>query len=78
MTRHYKENADASFESAFLVALIPLIQNGDVPIGWMDRGKWHAMAEDLVSVGLPPKAFDPTDACTMKPLKAIHPEDKVQ
>jgi ABC-type nitrate/sulfonate/bicarbonate transport system substrate-binding protein len=48
----YDESLDVTFQSATMRAEIPLIDTGDVPIGWMDAEVWQNTADILVEQGI--------------------------
>ncbi len=74
MTLKYRPQADASFETEFLTAMIPLINTGDVPLGWMRPDRWAQMGDALKDIGFVEPAFDPREAYTTRFLENIYPD----
>jgi NitT/TauT family transport system substrate-binding protein len=72
MTAKYLPDADLAHELAFLTAMLPLINTGEVPIGWMDPKIWTSMANTLVEIGILEKPMDVTQVYTLRFLREIY------
>jgi NitT/TauT family transport system substrate-binding protein len=68
----YAPKKDVGHETAFLTAMLPLINTGENPIGWMKPKIWAAMAESLGSFGVLAGPLDPADVYTMRFLKEVY------
>lgn len=72
MTRVYRPEADTQHATAFLTAMLPLINTGEMPIGWMRDEIWESMANTLKNLDLLPSSFDSENAYTMQFLRKIY------
>jgi ABC-type nitrate/sulfonate/bicarbonate transport system substrate-binding protein len=70
--RKYKPEADTQHATAFFSAVLPLINTGEAPIGWMRPDVWEQMHETLNGLGLLASATDPGDVFTMRFLEKIY------
>ena len=52
--------------------MIPLINNGEVPVGWMKPEIWARMADTLYTIGALAAPMDPERLYTMRFLKDIY------
>lgn len=72
MTLAYRPEADPDHATAFLTAMLPLINNGQVPVGWMRPETWAHMAETLKGLDLLPAELDPEEVYTMRFVRAVY------
>ena len=68
----YAPKADVALETRFLAAMLPLINTGEVPIGWMKPEVWAAMADTLERIGYLDTPVDASDVYTMRFLEEIY------
>lgn len=67
----YAPKANVAYETEFLMAMLPLINTGEVPIGWMKPEVWAEMAETLEQIGCLDRPVDAADVYTMRFLEDI-------
>ena len=72
MIARYKPDADLAFETEFLAAMLPLINTGEDPIGWMKPEVWAEMAKTLEWIGILDGSIDATDVYTMRFVEEIY------
>ena len=72
LTARYNPGADPKYQVEFLSAMIPLINNGEVPVGWMKPEIWARMADTLYTIGALAAPMDPERLYTMRFLKDIY------
>ena len=68
----YAPKADVAHETRLLMAMLPLINTGEVPIGWMKPEIWTGMAETLERIGYLDRPVDADDVYTMRFLEDIY------
>jgi ABC-type nitrate/sulfonate/bicarbonate transport system substrate-binding protein len=69
---NYAPGADTEYAAKFLTALLPMINTGEHPIGWMKPEVWAAMAKALGSYGVLAAPLDPAQAYTMRFLREVY------
>lgn len=67
----YDSDLDAAHQRAQLRASLPLVANGEYPIGWMREEDWEAMSRILLEQGLVDEAVPAGDVHTMEFLRQI-------
>lgn len=72
LIREYRPEDDTQHATEFLTAMLPLINTGEIPIGWMRDEVWESMANTLKNLDLLPSSFDSETAYTMQFLRKIY------
>jgi ABC-type nitrate/sulfonate/bicarbonate transport system substrate-binding protein len=73
MILSYSEGLNLEHETATMVSQIPLIDTGDVPIGWMDADVWQTTQEVLLEQGVIDQAVDLNAVYTNRFVEAAQP-----
>lgn len=68
----YKPDADAAFETAKMIASLPLINTGEDHIGWMKPEVWAGMERTLRKLNLLKAPVDVTQVYTLQFLHEIY------
>lgn len=71
----YKPNANADFETASMIAMLPYINTGEDHIGWMNPEAWESMAETMRAQGELTVPLDVADVYTLRFIEAIYPTE---
>lgn len=72
VTAHYSENVDDAFLLASMEAQVPLIHNGEAPIGWMEADAWQGMYAFLQAHQKLADAYDVEDVYTLRFLQQVY------
>lgn len=72
MVRKYRPAADPEFETAQMIASIPLVNTGEDQIGWMKPEKWAGMERTLRSQRVLAKPLDVTQVYMLEFLREIY------
>ena len=72
----YAHLQDEKIQGDMLFSSIPLIYNGEVPIGWMSDEKWYGIIKDLYDIGRIDREFDPTELVTYDFLNNVYGNSK--
>ena len=75
LTAQYDAGINRDHESAYLTAILPLINTGEDHIGWMKPEIWAEMTENLTRLGLLETEIEPTDVYTLEFIEAIYAEN---
>jgi len=73
-TMKYTPGEDRAFQAAFLRRMIPYVHTGEVPIGWMEAGRWEETCKMAQSLGLVPQAPSANAVFTDQFLRQLYPE----
>lgn len=68
----YSSNRDVAFQTAMMEAMLPLINTGEVPIGWMKAEAWQEMHNILVGQHILNREIDINGVYTEKFLQEIY------
>jgi NitT/TauT family transport system substrate-binding protein len=72
LTAQYDASIDKDHESAYLTALLPLINTGEDHVGWMKPEIWAEMTDNLGRLKLLANPVDPAEVYTLRFLEEIY------
>ena len=72
VTLKYATASTKQHELNMLKASVSLINDGESPIGWMERNKWNQVSNILLEQKILPRAINVSDAYTMEFLNKIY------